>query len=375
VALGQVVAGCGSQTAAKLRVQVLNGSIPAQLVSEFRQSLKQSAELEFAPTEQLNDLFTQLESWRKQPLEKAGNWWPPRLHLPLIKSKPSLASDLVTLGDYWLAPAIQQGLIQSIDPAQLLSWSTLPRPWQQLVRRNDLGYLDAQGKVWAAPYSWGTSVIAYNRDKLQSLGWTPSDWSDLWREEVRGHISLLDQPREVIGLTLKKLGQSYNTENLEKVPDLRKELVALNRQAKFYSSDTYLEPLILGDTWLAVGWSTDVLPVMQRYQQIGAVVPQSGTALWANLWVRPAGNLSSTSLGNQWIDFCWQPQIAQQISLLSKATSPIPVTLNSDDIQKELSRILRIEPQILERSEFLQPLPAATLPQYQSLWKAIRIRL
>jgi putative spermidine/putrescine transport system substrate-binding protein len=147
------------------------------------------------------------------------------------------------------------------------------------------------------------------------LKWTPRDWNDLWREEVRDRISLLDQPREVIGLTLKKLGHSYNTENLEKVPDLKKELDALNRQAKFYSSDTYLEPLILGDTWLAVGWSTDVLPILQRYQQIAAVIPQSGTALWANLWVQPARDVRSAPLDHQWIDFCWQPQIAQQISL------------------------------------------------------------
>jgi len=61
---------------------------------------------------------------------------------------------------------------------------------------------------------------------------------------------------------------------------------------------------------------------MQRYQQIAAIIPQSGTALWADLWVRPADNRSRTSLGEQWIDFCWQPQIAEQISLLSKATSP-----------------------------------------------------
>jgi putative spermidine/putrescine transport system substrate-binding protein len=121
------------------------------LVNQFRQSLKQPAELEFAPTEQLNDLFTQLQSWRKQPNDLGANWWLPRLPLPWIKSKPSLATDLVTLGDYWLAPAIQQGLIQSLDPAQLGQWPTLPQRWQQLVKRNDLGYLDAQGKVWAAP--------------------------------------------------------------------------------------------------------------------------------------------------------------------------------------------------------------------------------
>jgi putative spermidine/putrescine transport system substrate-binding protein len=349
---------------------LLKGSIPSQVVNEFRATLKQRTELKFAPVEQLKDLFTQLQSWSRSQTAKADDKRT-LLPLPLIKSQPTALPDLITLGDYWLAQAIEQGLIQPLDPAKLQQWLALPSRWQELVRRNRKGHLDAQGKVWAAPYRWGTTVIAYNRDKFKSLDWTPSDWSDLWRAELHSRISLLNQPREVIGLTLKKLGQSYNTENLD-IPELEKQLAALHQQVKFYSSDTYLQPLILGDTWLAVGWSTDVLPVMQRYQQIAAIIPQSGTALWADLWVRPANNRSRTSLGEQWIDFCWQTQIAEQISLLSKATSPIPVTLTQAAIRKGLQSLLLSNPQIFQRSEFLLPLPEATMQQYQSLWQALK---
>jgi len=371
LALSQLLAGCSGQDQAKLRVQLLKGSIPAQVVNKFRSTLNQRADLKFAPVEQLKDLFTQLQSWSKQD-EKADDRQL-QLPLPLIRSKQASQPDLVTLGDYWLAQAIEQKLIQPLDPTKLQQWLTLPSRWQELVRRNNQGQLDAQGKVWAAPYRWGNTVIAYNRDKFKSLAWTPSDWSDLWRPELRDRISLLDQPREVIGLTLKKLGQSYNTENLNKVPELEQQLRALHQQVKFYSSDTYLQPLILGDTWLAVGWSTDVLSVMQRYQQIAAVIPKSGTALWADLWVRPSGGASSTSLGEQWIDFCWQPQIAQQISLQTKATSPIPVKLKPGDIQEQLRSLLLSDLQIFQHSEFLLPLSKATMQQYQSLWQKIRI--
>jgi len=371
LALSQLLAGCSGQDQAKLRVQLLKGSIPAQVVNKFRSTLNQRADLKFAPVEQLKDLFTQLQSWSKQD-EKADDRQL-QLPLPLIRSQQTSQPDLVTLGDYWLAQAIEQKLIQPLDPTKLQQWLTLPSRWQELVRRNNQGQLDAQGKVWAAPYRWGNTVIAYNRDKFKSLGWTPSDWSDLWRPELRDRISLLDQPREVIGLTLKKLGQSYNTENLNKVPELEQQLRTLHQQVKFYSFDTYLQPLILGDTWLAVGWSTDVLSVMQRYQQIAAVIPKPGTALWADLWVRPSGGASSTSLGEQWIDFCWQPQIAQQISLQTKATSPIPVTLKPGDIQEQLRSLLLSDIQVFQHSEFLLPLSKATMQQYQSLWQKIRI--
>lgn len=369
IALSQLLAGCGGQNQAKLRVQLLKGSIPVQVVNKFR-TLNQRSDLQFAPVEQLKDLFTQLQSWKQDELADEPQF---QLPLPFIKSKQIAKSDLVTLGDYWLTQAIEQKLIQPLDPAKLQQWLALPSRWQELVRRNAQGQLDAGGKVWAAPYRWGNTVIAYNKDKFKSLGWTPTDWSDLWREELRDRISLLDQPREVIGLTLKKLGQSYNTKNLDNVPDLEKQLRALHQQVKLYSSDTYLQPLILGDTWLAVGWSTDVLRVMQRYPEIAAVVPQSGTALWADLWVRPTGSVSSTSLEEKWIDFCWTPQIAQQISLQTKATAPIPVTLKPADIQERLRNLLLSDAEIFQRSEFLLPLSQITMQQYQSLWQTIRI--
>ncbi len=370
LALSQLLAACSEQDRAKLRVQLLKGSIPAQVVNKFR-TLNQRADLQFAPVEQLKDLFSQLESGSKQPNKQADDRQL-ELPLPFIQSKQVVQPDLVTLGDYWLAQAIEQKLIQPLDTAKLQQWLNLPSRWQELVKRNDQGQLDAGGKVWAAPYRWGNTVIVYNREKFESLGWTPSDWGDLWREELRDRISLLDQPREVIGLTLKKLGKSYNTENINNVPDLEQQLRALHQQVKLYSSDTYLQPLILGDTWLAVGWSTDVLPAIQRYQQIAAVIPQSGTALWADLWVRPSSKVSNTSLGEQWINFCWQPQIAEQISVQSKATSPIPLKLKSSDIQKPLQSLLLSEPEIFQRSEFLLPLTEATMQQYQSLWQKIR---
>lgn len=371
LAISQLLAGCDRQEQ-RLRVQLLKGSIPAQVVREFRTVLKQPTKLDFVPTEQLQNLFKQLQSWQQKT--KKVQDWRSRLPIPLIQSQNSLIPpDLLTLGDYWLAAAIEQKLIQPLNLDQLQQWSNLPTRWQELVRRNQQGQLDPKGEVWAAPYRWGYTVIAYNQEKFKSLGWTPRDWGDLWREELRDRISLPNHPREVIGLTLKKLGKSYNTQNLNSVPELEQQLNSLHQQVKFYSSDTYLQPLILEDTWLAVGWSNDVLPIIQTHQQLAAVIPLSGTALWADLWVRPTSENSTTALDQQWIDFCWLPQIAQQISILGKTNSPIPVQINPEYVQTKLRNVLLADPQIFHRSDFLLPLSQATTQQYQYLWQQLRV--
>jgi putative spermidine/putrescine transport system substrate-binding protein len=369
VALSQLLLGCGGNKQVTLNVQLLKGSIPGQVVNQFSKDLQQKVQLKFAPVDKLQDLFQKLQSLQKKPNTNDEQGW--RRVLPFAQSQKATKADLVTLGDYWIDLAIEKKLIQPLEVAKIKQWSALPKQWQELVTRNDQGLVDPKGKVWAVPYRWGSTVIIYRRDKFQELGWTPKDWSDLWRNELQGRISLLNQPREVIGLVLKKLGKSYNTNNLDTVPNLEKELHSLDQQVKFYDSTRYLEPLITGDTWLAVAWSSDVVQLIGRYPQLATVIPQSGTALWADVWVNPIGQ-DSQALLYEWIDFCLNPDIAKQISLLTKTNSPIPTNIAASELQESLRSLLLVNSEVLEKSEFLLPLPQPVAAQYESLFAKIK---
>ena len=370
-ALSQALAACGNQEQNALKIQLLKGSIPIQLIEEFPKLANPAISLDIQVVEQLQEVFANLERLSslvgKPPADRSWSW------LPLGQSKTPTQPDLMTLGDGWLQGAIAQKLIQPLPIKDLPSWQRLPRLWQNLVQRDAQGYPQENGQIWGAPYRWGTTMIAYRRDKFQELGWTPQDWGDLWRQELRGKISLLDQPREVIGLTLKKLGHSYNTQDLSKIPKLKSELQSLNQQAKFYSVDRYLQPLILEDTWAAVGWSTDILPLMKRNPQIGAIIPLSGTALWVDLWVQPQGQELSEG-AKSWVSFCWEPATANKLSLLSNATSPIVTAMRPQELLPDLLKNPLIIPpaEVIDRSEFLDPLPPKVLAQYTTLWQEIR---
>jgi putative spermidine/putrescine transport system substrate-binding protein len=370
LALSQMLIGCGGSNQTQLKVQLLKGSIPGQVVNKFQKALKSQEQLKFAPVAQIEDLFKQLQNWQKQPKSQDEQGW--TRFIPWIKEEKTPIADLVTLGDYWLKAAIEQKLIQPLNEAQIKQWPALNDQWKTLVTRNEQGNPDAQGKVWAVPYRWGSTVIIYNSEKFQKLGWTPTDWSDLWRSEVRSRISLLNHPREVIGLVLKKLGNSYNTENIDQVPELEKELRALNQQVKFYNSNTYLEPLIIEDTWLAVGWSDDIMQVLTRYPHLRAVIPNSGTAISADLWVRPQGANKGT-LADQWMDFCLQPAIAKDISVLSKTNSPMSPNIIASEIPDPLRNLLVNNQEVFAKSEFLLPLSPAAIKQYESLFTSIKI--
>lgn len=359
-AIGALLAGCNTTSSSGLRIQLLKGSLPPQLPGEFRKGMQRDTKLEFVSRTQLTDLFADLRRWKLQSAS------PP--------SSPPIA-DLLTLGDYWLAPAIQQGLIQPLMLNDLPGWKQLEARWQDLVRRNEQGNSAADGEIWAAPYRWGGMAIAYRKDLFQPLGWTPSDWSDLWRPELKRRIALPDSPRTVIGIALKTLGKSINTPDLESLADLPATLSALQGQVKFYSSTAYLQPLILDDIWLAVGSSMDILPLVERDPRIAAVFPASGTVLFADLWVKPAGAKTDQAIAQQWIDFCWKPDVATRLSLLGTAASPALSQTSPSALPSALQNNPLLVPNAstLERSEFLSPVSKTTLESYRRLWETMRI--
>lgn len=371
-AIAQGALGCSNAQQAQLSVHLLRGAIPGQLLNQFKGKLKDQTQLNLVAEPEIATLFKQLQTWQEEVNKQSAD----------SKKLTPRPATLVSLGDYWLAEAIRQGLIQPLP--ELPQAGQMPARWQALVKRDRQGNFSPTGQVWGAPYRWGMTVIAYRKDKFRNLGWQPTDWQDLWRPELKQRFSLLDHPREVIGLTLKTLKQSYNTENLNAVTDLKQRLIDLNQQTKFYSSNAYLQPLVLGDTWAAVGWSNEVLSLMRRNQEISAIAPLSGTALWADLWVQERGNQKTeakssqttkpiepmlSQLTRQWIDFWWQPEIADQLSQFSSGLSPINTPAQPSSPAK---RLLLADTSVFDRSEFLQPLSQQAIADFRSLWLEIR---
>nr|MCU0569063.1 hypothetical protein [Oculatellaceae cyanobacterium Prado106] len=142
------------------------------------------------------------------------------------------------------------------------------------------------------------------------------------------------------------------------------------------------------DTWAAVGWSPEILATLDREPELTAAIPTEGTLLTADLWVRPNASSAAATTANsaqtpasdsfqqiqQWIQFCWQPAIANQLSLLSDATSPIFVGSGRAQASPLLqSKPLLLPPEAaLQNSEFLQPLPPAAIDQYRRQWLQTR---
>ncbi|KAK9120365.1 hypothetical protein Syun_017982 [Stephania yunnanensis] len=262
-----------------LRVVALRGSIPPSWIKDFVLSQGRRVKLNCEFRGSLSDIFSELLSCSSKGI---------------IAPRSAMAADIITIGDSWLGLGIQTGIVEPIENVEGQDWfKGLSEQWKVYLRRNDLGNLDSNGKIWAAPYRWGSMVIAYKKNKFQKHNLAPiEDWADLWRPELAGKISMVDSPREVVGAVLKYMGASYNTKNIDTEVACGKKgvmqnLGMLQKQVRLFDSKNYLKAFTVGDVWVAVGWSSDIVPAAKRTSNVSVVIPKSGASLWADLWVYP----------------------------------------------------------------------------------------
>ncbi|KAL1569270.1 putrescine-binding periplasmic protein PotF [Salvia divinorum] len=363
-----------------LRIVALEGSIPPVWIREFLKS--QGKRVQFRPEfrRSIGDIFHELSN----PLSKGK-----------ISPKSAVSADLVTLGDSWLNFSIGKGLIEPMKGIEEQDWfQDLSDKWKVYLRRSADGGLDSQGKIWAMPYRWGSIVIAYNNKEFKRHKLAPvKDWSDLWRPELAGKISMVDSPREIIGAVLKYMGSSYNTTNIDSQVvggknAVLQQLNLLVKQVRLFDSQHYLKAFRAGDVWVAVGWSSDVLPVAKTMSNVSVMVPKSGASLWADFWVIPTtSRLATDQIGGrirgpsplvqQWVEFCLQPEralpfkeevVAGASPVSLKAPDEQPRELKKGRPKLETNLVGNVPPaDILSKCELLEPLSEDAISDYEWL--------
>ncbi|WOL17230.1 hypothetical protein Cni_G26019 [Canna indica] len=369
-----------------LRIVALRGSLPPSWIKDFIQVQGRRLNLNMEYRGSFESIFSDLSS-----ASNKGHFLP----------KSAMAADIISLGDSWLSFAIRMGLIEPIKSIKEQDWfKNFGNKWKVHLCRNSKGELDPNGYVWGTPYRWGTMVIAYKKNKFQKHNIRPiEDWCDLWRAELAGKISMVDSSREVIGAVLKYMGASYNTKDIQtQVAGGRKEVLnnlrMLQRQVRLFDSVHYLKAFSVGDVWVAVGWSSDVIPVAKRMSNVAVVVPKSGTSLWADLWVIPyATRFKTDQIGGrvrspspfigQWIEFCLQIARAspfQQEVIPGASPFSIEHDHHPEGPRESTKGNPKLDtnlidgvptPEILAKCEFLEPLSEKALEDHEWLMSSM----
>ncbi len=251
--------------------------------------------------------------------------------------------------DYMVQTMKDLDMLMELDHSRLQGLENFFDQWQDPV-------YDPNNQ-FSIPVVWGTTGLLYNQELATP---PPKDWSYLWenKQALSRRFTMMDDPRETLGATLKSLGYSYNTTDPKQIEEAYNRLAELKPAIASFLSYGYEDGLLGGDLAVVMAYSTDALATIQEDKKLNYVVPASGASLWTDTMVIPK-TAPNPDAAYQWLNFHLEIDIAKQlVELLSNSTPNKAVYEKlSDDFRN--NTILFPSPEVLAKCEGIAPIGEA----------------
>lgn len=194
-----------------------------------------------------------------------------------VVSQGNSGYDVIMPSDYMVGIMASAGNLQPLNAAAVPNLSNLDpeftdRPFDP-------------GNVFSAPYQVGTTGIAVDTEVVGTD--FPRSWGLIFdpaiSDQYSGKITLLNDPREVLGAALKYLGHSVNTTDQGQLDEAKDLVAAAKTNLAAFDTDSADELLVSGETAIAHGYSGDLFGQIvetddpDRYVYF---VPEEGGVRW-----------------------------------------------------------------------------------------------
>jgi spermidine/putrescine transport system substrate-binding protein len=206
--------------------------------------------------------------------------------------------DLIQPSDYMVDVLIE------LDMLEELNKDNLPN-LKNIVSNFQTPPFDPESK-YAIVYTWGVTGIAYNP---QFVTGPITSWQDLWRDEYKGRVVLLNDPREMIGMALIKNGFSNSTQDVNELDVSVNDLKSLLPNVLAFDTDTIKQKFIAEEAWIGTVWSGDAAYIFDETENVEFVVPEEGATIWADTLAIPNG-AKNKEMAEKFINYLLEPEVS-----------------------------------------------------------------
>ncbi|WP_227396411.1 ABC transporter substrate-binding protein [Jeotgalibacillus aurantiacus] len=271
--------------------------------------------------------------------------------------------DIAVPSEYTIDKMIEDDLLIELDHSQLPNMEYLNPDFM------DLSF--DPGNAYSIPYFWGTVGIVYNKEMV---GRELTSWDDLWADDLRNDILLVDGAREIMGMGLNSLGYSLNTKEESELLEAQEKLQTLSPNIKAIVGDEIKMLIGNGEAPLGVVWSGEAAEIMYENEDLDYVVPEEGSNLWFDNMVIPktADNVEGA---HQFINFMLDPEnAAQNAEYVGYST---PNAAGYELLPPEVAEDERFYPpeEVTERLEVYDNLGPEWLGRYNELFLEFKMNL
>ncbi len=281
---------------------------------------------------------------------------------PKIQSG-AIAYDVVCPSDYMIQRMIQNDLLAEINFDNMPNYKYIDPTYLEHSKE-----FDPENK-YSVPYLYGTVGILYNKTLVDE----PIDsWSCLWDEKYKDSILMQDSVRDAFGVTLKYLGYSLNSTDLDELSEAKQLLIDQKPLVQAYVIDQVRDKMIGNEAAIGVIYSGEAHYTKSENPNLEYVIPKEGSNLWIDGWVIPK-NAKHKENAEKFIDFLCRPDIA--LMNFNYITYSVPNTELKNLIKDEEiknNRVIFPEASDLINCETFQYLGEENDAIYNQLWREIK---
>lgn len=215
-------------------------------------------------------------------------------------SSGAIAYDVICPSDYMIQRMIENDLLSEINFDNIPNLKNIGKQYLERSRQ-----FDPENK-YSVPYCWGTVGILYNKMMVDEL---VDSWSILWDPKYKDNILMQDSVRDAFGVTLKYLGYSLNSIDLDELTEAKNLLIEQKPLVQAYVIDQVRDKMIGNEAALGVIYSGEAIYTQKENPNLEYVIPKEGSNIWIDSWVIPK-NAEHKENAEKFINFLCRPDIA-----------------------------------------------------------------
>jgi len=218
---------------------------------------------------------------------------------PRLRSQPGSA-DLIVIDSFNLQKLRQLRLLHDLDK------SALPN-----LANADPRFLNLScdpGNTVSVPYHWGTTLIAYRKDKLPEPA---RSWKLLWDPALKGQVMMLNDSFEPMAVAMLLNGTP--TDTLEQAGYQQAAATLMEHldtmEARYGDDGEIKTALAEGTVTAAMCYSGDAATVAAEDPNVDFFIPDEGAMMWVDC-MAIARDTRDQVTAHKFINFFLRPEIA-----------------------------------------------------------------
>ncbi|MCI9283114.1 MAG: spermidine/putrescine ABC transporter substrate-binding protein [Lachnospiraceae bacterium] len=269
--------------------------------------------------------------------------------------------DIIIASDYIIKIAAEEGLVKELDKEKIPNFKNIDPVFQNF-------FYDPENKL-TVPYGPGIPLLVYDPSVVTC---EITGYDSLWDASLKDNLALMDSERVVMGMTLKTMGESFNTEDLDVIRAAGNKLMELAPNVRVLSQNQTQDYLLSGEVSAAFLFTSQVVLALSQNPELEVVYPKEGLGFGVDAAFIPSKAPNSDN-AHAFLNFILDGEMGAQIAQQTYYLCPNQASY--EFLDEEFKKSLIISTDDVPNGEFIQDVGPEATSLHEEFWTEFKAAL